>query len=342
MQAIRRSAEAQKELIEDLLDMSRITSGNLRLQLREIHLEPVLREAVDSVLPAATAKGVTVDVQAERETDIAAFDLVLADPDRLRQVIWNLLSNAVKFTSSSGQVTVSLRRNDDHVQICVSDTGRGIDSRFLPYIFDRFRQAEPVSTRSQGGLGLGLAISRQLVELHGGSITAESAGVGEGATFTVQLPLPKLGRNMLSAARSNRVIDGGPGANLTGLRILLVEDEQDTRDALIAILQQAGALVTATESAAEALRAFEGLRPDLIVSDIGLPGEDGYALIQRIRAIETSLGSRTTPVPAIALTAFAREEDRRRALKAGFQHHVGKPIPSDELLALLREVGAAQ
>ena len=344
LHAIQSSAEAQKKLIDDLLDTSRIETGKLWLQLREVELGPAVREAVDAILPTADAKGVTVKADFARDVG-----LVRADPDRLRQVIWNLLTNAVKFTPTGGRVEVSLERQaNDGVEIRVADTGRGIEPELMPYIFERFRQGDSSVTRRHGGLGLGLSITKQLVELHGGSIRAESPGPGKGATFIVRLPLPKLRRGSIfgrakarvaasvAAARETR----GDGGGLEGVRVLLVEDDAGTRTALETVLRQAGVIVTAVANASDAFDAFQKERPDVIVSDIGLPGEDGNALMRRIRAEETAANPATGDpraplVPAIALTAFAREDDRRRSLEAGFDQHVAKPVNPNQLLASL-------
>jgi len=331
--AITRGAEAQKALIEDLLDVSRISSGNLRLQVREIELAGVVREAIESIEPTADAKQVTV--HAELGPDLG---VVRADPDRLRQIVWNLLTNAVKFTPQGGRIEVALRRLKDEVEIKVADTGAGISADFLPAVFDRFRQGDASKARLHGGVGLGLAIAKQLAELHGGTVTAHSQGPNQGATFVVRLPLPRV----VVAHASMQVAAAAPGngdadaALLRGLTLLLVEDDVESRQALVVLLGRAGLKVVEAGTAAAALESFDASPPDLIVSDISLPGEDGYALIRRIRAREVQSGS--VPVPAVALTAYAGEGDRRMALEAGYQQHVGKPIGPDELLVELRAV----
>jgi PAS domain S-box-containing protein len=334
---IRESAEAQRQLIEDLLDVSRMLSGDLRLDVRDAELEPVVRAAVDALRPAAQANGVEVR---------AAFDggvgSVAADPDRVRQVVANLLDNAVKFTPRGGRITVNLGRLGDRVRIAVTDTGRGIPAEFLPHVFDRFRQADTSVTRLHGGLGLGLAISRKLVELHGGTITAYSAGEGKGASFVVELPL---------AGQPATPEGGGPAPEfipspvLKGVRALLVDDEPSTRQVIQWVLERCEAEVTAVDSVTAALDAFRaGVRGrafDVVVSDIAMPKQDGYELMRRVRALEReTTGGAVPPVPAVALTAFARDEDRRRALEAGFQHHVPKPIAAAALVeAVARSVG---
>lgn len=323
LSAIKHSADAQTALIDDLLDTSRIMSGKLRLVLLELDLEPLLRDAVEAILPAAKAKDVEINLEVQ-----PGGKRVIADADRLRQVVWNLLTNAVKFTPEGGRITVSLTGFSGSVEIRVSDTGRGISSDFLPYVFDRFRQADASTTRQQGGLGLGLSISKQLVELHGGTIEALSEGVGRGATFRVVLPAAKAGKSIMPApapAKRSRVKSA-----LSGVHILLVEDDQATRNALTKALRHAGARVMAVDSATGAMRAYEQELPDLIVSDIGLPDEDGYALMNRIRQREVERKAKA--VPAVALTAFAREQDRQQALRSGFNQCYTKPIEPDVLI----------
>ncbi|MDB5296103.1 MAG: torS, partial [Phycisphaerales bacterium] len=324
LEAIRNSAEAQRELIDDLLDTSRITAGQLRLDLRPTELGPVVRAAVDTILPTAEAKGVRVEVELGD-----GVGRVRADPDRLRQVVWNLLTNAVKFTPADGRVTVGVWRHGDEVEVRVADSGRGIPPDFLPHVFDRFRQADASTTRTVGGLGLGLAIVKQLVELHGGTVQAESSGEGKGSTFIVRLPLPRVKK---SASASASASASGP-VGLAGLRVLVVEDDPDSRRALQMLLGDAGAVVTLAETAATGFAAFKAARPDLLVSDIGLPGTDGYALVRRIRSAERK--AKAAPVPAVALTAMARGEDRLKALSAGFQQHVVKPVDPEKFLAEL-------
>ena len=324
LEAIERNAVAQARLIDDLLDVSRVITGKLRLDVGPVELASVIEAAVESVRPAAEARGVRLDVRLGPEPGPVA-----GDADRLRQVVWNLLSNAVKFTPGGGSVAVRLGRADGHAELTVSDTGRGIAPEFLPHVFDRFRQADGRITREHGGLGLGLAIARHLVEMHGGSISAASPGEGRGATFRVQIPLLQ-SREAESGPRQDERADGGgepatpdpQAAILAGLHVLVVEDDDDTRQLLAAVFGRAGARVTAAGSAAEALDAARSLRPDVLVADVGMPGEDGYSLIARVRALGAGAGG---DVPAAALTAYARPEDRARALEAGFQTHIPKP-----------------
>ncbi|MES1022460.1 ATP-binding protein [Gloeocapsa sp. BRSZ] len=330
LEAIERNARGQANLIEDLLDISRIITGKLRLHVRPIELVPVIEAAIDTVRPAADAKQVRI----QSVLDPSAGP-VSGDSDRLQQVVWNLLSNAIKFTPKGGRVQVRLERVNSHVEIIVSDTGQGISPDFLPYIFERFRQADSTHTRSHGGLGLGLAIVRHLVELHGGTVQAQSPGEGQGTTFMVQLPLTVV----LKTHESERVhptvggevsFDCAP--TLSGLKVLLVDDEADARDLLATVLQECQALVKTAASVAEAIAAIEQFQPDILVSDIGMPGEDGYSLIRRIRAMEAPNSAR---IPAVALTAYARVEDRTRALAAGFQMHIAKPVNPTELVAVI-------
>jgi PAS domain S-box-containing protein len=333
LDTIERNARTQAQLIEDLLDVSRIISGKLRLDVRPIDLKPVVQAAIDAVRPAAAAR----EIQLEQSYDAAAP--VMGAPDRLQQVLWNLLSNAIKFTPHGGSVEVRVQRQDGHVQIVVRDTGKGIDPAFLPYVFDRFRQADSTTTRKHGGLGLGLAIVRHLVELHGGTVRADSAGDNQGATFTVSLPLA----GQSSAIRKPGDGNGeehalGPAHSasaLTGLHILVVDDDPDACGLVEALLQRAGANVTTALSAADASRELERQLPDVIISDIAMPDEDGYAFIRRIRA---SAPKPIAHIPAIALTAFARSEDRSKALAAGYQYHLAKPINGPELITVIAKV----
>jgi CheY-like chemotaxis protein len=330
VQIIERNAKAQAQLIEDLLDISRIISGKMRLEVRSVDLVSVIEAAVDAVRLAAENKGIRI----QRVLD-SGVGLISGDPDRLQQVVWNLLSNAIKFTPRDGRVQVRLERSGSTAEVIVSDTGMGISPEFLPHVFERFRQLDSSSTRKHGGLGLGLAIVSQLVELHGGHIRVESEGKGKGATFTVTLPVAAHAESevpeRLPARAAIPAATGSP--ILDGVRVLVAEDEQDTREVLTVILQQCGAEVQAVASAGE---AFEILRadwkPDVLVSDIEMPGEDGYVLIRRLRALEAERGGR---IPAAALTAYARSEDRMRALSAGFQVHVPKPVEPEELIAVV-------
>ena len=323
---IERNVRAQAQLIDDILDVSRIVRGNLALAVGPVDLGAVLRQVLDSLRPAAEAKGVLVAT----EVDAAATTLG-GDPDRLQQVVWNLLSNAIKFTPGGGRVEVRIERQGSHVHLVVADTGQGISPEFLPYVFERFRQADASTTRAHGGLGLGLAIVRHLVELHGGTVDVESAGPGRGSRFTVVLPA---GEPRPSAEET---IEGArPPGVLRGLAVLIVDDDADTREALALLLARAGARVATAGSAAEALAAVAGRIPDLLLADIGMPGEDGYDLLRRLRALPPERGGR---VPAVALTAYARSEDRERSGAAGFQAHLAKPVDPDGLVALLAELG---
>ncbi|HYE17486.1 MAG TPA: PAS domain-containing protein [Tepidisphaeraceae bacterium] len=341
---IERNARAQAQIIEDLLDMSRIVAGKVRLEARPVDLRDVVRAAVDTVTPTADAKGVRLvaDVP-DAYTDRVS---VWGDPARLQQVLWNLLANAVKFTPRDGTVTAAVAVGaDGDAVVTVADTGSGIDSAFLPHVFDRFRQADASTTRRHGGLGLGLSIVKQLVEMHGGTIGAQSGGADRGSTFVVRLP-PYLGRPPAAepAAAAAAVSAPAPGpepaARLAGLRVLVVDDEPDARHLVVHVLTARGAAVVAVPSAHAAL-ALLGARPfDLLVSDIGMPDLDGYELVQRLRAT-TGDAHGNARIPAIALTAFARTEDRTRALLAGFQLHLPKPVETPELLAAVGAVIAA-
>ncbi len=332
---IERNARAQAQLIDDLLDLSRIATGKMRLDVRLVDLGEVVQATMDVVRPAAEAKGVHLGA----DVDPAARPL-LADPDRLQQILWNLLSNAVRFTQSGGQVTTSVRRAEGGVEIRVRDTGRGIHPELLPFVFERFRQADGSSRRSHGGLGLGLAIVRYLVELHGGTVAAESGGEGRGATFTVVLPVAGPAR-ALSAGPLEDTRPGPDGqpelpVSLAGLRVLLVEDEADARDLLQAVLTRAGAAVTGVPSTGEALLALDRTAFDVLIADIGLPAADGYSLLHAVRQLPPERGGR---LPALALTAYAGPQHRRRALVAGFQAYLAKPVDPAELVALVANLG---
>ncbi|HEX8071764.1 MAG TPA: PAS domain S-box protein [Pyrinomonadaceae bacterium] len=335
---IERNARAQAQLVDDVLDVSRIITGKLRLDMRRLDPAQPVAAALDAVRPAAEAKGVRLEVALDAEAGP-----VLADADRLQQVAWNLLTNAVKFTPSGGRIEVRLERAAGHVRLTVSDTGQGIAAEFLPHVFERFRQADSSSTREHGGLGLGLSIVRHLVEMHGGTVSAESAGAGQGASFTVLLPVAGARKEQEHAeaeqnggAASDQAASRDPqAAILSGLRVLAVDDEQDTRDLLLTVFTRCGAEARAVPTAAAALEAWQSWQPDVLVSDIGMPREDGYALISRVRAGEREQGRRTT---ALALTGYARPEDRQKALSAGFDAHVAKPINPDALVNLVAEL----
>ncbi|HEX2477383.1 MAG TPA: ATP-binding protein, partial [Lacipirellulaceae bacterium] len=304
---------------------SRIASGKVRLERSETDLLDVVKLALDGVALLARRKGVVI------ATDLAKnIGIIDADADRLRQVIGNLLNNAIKFTPSGGRISVKLTKDSDWIELVVKDTGRGIDPDFLPRVFTAFSQADASSTRSFGGLGLGLAISKELVELHGGTIHAESEGVDHGATFVVRLPAE--GPRPASRRKAGKApADLGGLDAIDGAHILLVEDETQTREALRRLLGKGGAKITAVGTAAEAMKAFEEARPDIIISDIGLPEEDGYQFLQRIRSLE--LERNEPPTPAIALTAFAANKDRRMAREAGYHKHIAKPVTPAVLIA---------
>ena len=325
MDAIERSAKAQAQLVDDLLDVSRIIRGQLRLELRPVSLTSVIAAAVETVRPTAEAKAIQIGMMVD-----PAASSVSGDASRLQQVVWNLLINAIKFTPRSGWVEIWLEPVGSYAQIRVKDTGIGIRADFLPYIFDRFRQADGSTTRSHGGLGLGLAIVRHLVELHGGTVQAASPGEGQGATFTVQLPLLTIPR----ASSSKEQVSAKNNSNvlLDGLRVLVVDDDADACELLTFILEQHGAEVEVAASAAEALEALARVEPHILVSDLGMPKEDGYSLIRKVRALPSEQGGR---IPAIALTAYAKEEDRRRALLSGFQTHIPKPVEPEELVVVV-------
>ena len=332
LETVERNAKSQAQLIEDILDVSRIVTGKVRLDVRPVELVPLVEAALDSVRPAADAK----EIQIEAILDPRA-GLISGDPDRLQQIVWNLASNAVKFTPKGGRIQIRLERVSSHIEIVMSDTGLGISAEFLPYVFERFRQADATSTRRYGGLGLGLAIVRHLVEMHGGTVRAESPGEGKGATFTVTLPLMGVHADPLDDERIHPVVGGStslePPLRLEGLSVLVVDDECDTREMLKVMIGQLGAKVNACASSSEAMTILRDWRPDVIVSDIEMPGEDGYELMRRIRQSEASRG--VNQVPAVALTAYARVEDRMRALAAGYQMYIAKPAEPAELAAVI-------
>jgi PAS domain S-box-containing protein len=324
---IERNAVQQAQLIEDLLDMSRVISGKLRLDVRPVNLSEITEAAVASARPSADAK----EIRIEQLIDPYA-PAVMGDAGRLQQVIWNLLSNAVKFTPRKGRVRVTVRREGSHLELEVADTGQGIAPEFLPHVFDRFRQADPSTTRRHGGLGLGLSIVRHLIELHGGTVTASSEGADRGATFTVRLPVSALQRGP-DDRQQGEAEDAAPTlamARLKGIKVLVVDDEPDARALIARILGEFQAEVVTAASAQEALELVRRERPALLLSDIGMPDVDGYALLRGVRALPRDQGG---DVPAVALTAFARPEDRKRALLGGFQMHLAKPIDPTELVA---------
>ena len=331
VETIERNAKLQARLIDDMLDVSRIISGKLRLDAQPVDPTSVINAAVETSRPAADAK----DIRLQVVLDFGA-GVVLGDPVRLQQVIWNLLSNAIKFTPKGGRVQIQLERINSHVEISVSDTGPGIDQEFLPHVFERFRQADSSITRKHGGLGLGLAIVRHLVELHGGTVEASNRGDGKGATFLVKLPLVVVrapaGAQLPEPQRVHSMVSGRVPFDcppeLHGIRVLAVDDEADARHLLAMVLERCGAEVKTCATAAEALAALDDYQPDLLISDIGIPEEDGYDLIQKVRAREAGRAER---LPAVALTAYARVEDRLRALTEGYNMHVPKPVEPAEL-----------
>jgi PAS domain S-box-containing protein len=329
--AIKRGAEEQRQLIEDLVDTSRIVAGKLRLEIRDTHLPTVVHDGVISAYAMAKEKNIHIE-----EILDPKVNTVQADGNRILQVVSNLVNNAVKFTPVDGQIRIELRRVGDEVQIIVSDTGIGMERKSLPHIFERFMQVEGASTRTQTGLGLGLAITKQIVEMHGGSIRVESPGVGRGSTFTVSIPLPATETNNGMLQRGASQIPN----LLNGVSILLVEDVASTRRALAAVLQEAGAKVWAVDSAPAAWETFEKERPQLIVSDLGLPTIDGYALIRQIRESEES--SSAARLPAIALTAFAGDTVIKKAMNSGFQSCLTKPIDAQRLVSTLAGLLAAE
>jgi len=334
-ETIERNARSQSQLIDDLLDVSRIITGKLQIEPRAVDLCTVVEAASDAVRPSIEAK----DIKFETVLDTEAC-LVRGDANRLQQIVWNLLSNAIKFTPTGGRVSAEVKRVGERARISVSDSGTGITSEFLPYIFDRFRQADGSTTRVHGGLGLGLSIVKHLVELHDGVVEVQSAGKDQGATFTVSLPLSSAASSdpIETAATPEPESNGLPAGFsklLKGLRILVVDDEADSRDLVTAILTRCGGKVRSCESVAEALNTFREWKPDLLVSDIGMPNEDGYELIKKLRKLRLK---RAREIPVVALTAYATDDDRERTLSAGFQMHVAKPIEPE---ALVRSIAGA-
>jgi signal transduction histidine kinase len=338
IETIERNARAQAQLINDLLDVSRIVAGKLQFDIRPVDLTKVITAAVDAVSPAAHAKEIAVDFIHDTQ-----YFSVLGDADRLQQVVWNLISNAVKFTPPKGQVLIKLWDEDSQAKIEVVDTGQGIDPEFLPFVFERFRQADGSSTRKHGGLGLGLAIVRHLVEMHGGSVSVTSDGSGKGSSFVITIPLSTVRSLEPHLPGSKETGDGASTLNLpslSGVKVLLVDDEADALEMLQTLLCLCGAQVKTATRASDALHSLEEWFPDVLVSDIGMPGEDGYALINKVRDLPADRGGR---IPAIALTAYARDEDQRRAIDEGFQLHLSKPIEpavvASEIAAIARENG---
>ncbi len=328
IETIERNARSQARLIDDLLDVSRIITGNLRLDLHPLNLAPIVEAALDALRPTADVKGIKLQTRFEPDEC-----LVRGDPNRLRQVIWNLLSNAIKFTPRGGKVSIDLKCVESTARLSVNDTGDGISPEFLPFVFDRFRQAEGSISRKQGGLGLGLAVARHLVELHGGTIKAESEGLAKGAMFSVDLPLAQERRDPERAEERRREVERRRSRSgvvrLDGVHVLLVEDDDDSRKLLGTMLKRYGARVTSTKSAAEALSVFADEIPDVLISDIGMPDQDGYELIRKLRDLPREKGGTT---PAIALTGYASRKDRERALGAGYQQHMAKPIEQADMI----------
>jgi PAS domain S-box-containing protein len=333
LETIERSARAQAKLIDDLLDISRIVAGKLRLEVRSVDLASVIEEALEVVRPAAEAKQIRLQTVLDTETGT-----IPGDPARLQQVIWNLLSNAVKFTPKGGRVQITLERVNSHVEIAISDTGRGVPAEFLSYLFERFQQAETGTARSHGGLGLGLAIVRHIVELHGGTVFAESAGEGQGATFTIKLPRMIFMRTAGEDARRHPTVgpvpEPGDFPSLHDLRVLVVDDEPESNEVVSTILGVSGAEVRVAASAAEGLEHLKQWTPHVIVSDIGMPHGDGYMFLAKLHALPGEMAD----LPAVALTAYATTDDRVRIFSAGFKAHVVKPIDPVELVVVVANV----
>lgn len=330
---IERNVRVQSQMIEDLLDMSRIEAGKVSLDVQRVDLAAVVAAGIETVRPAANAKEIRLT-----SAFASVNGIVMGDKDRLQQIVWNLLTNAVKFTPKKGRIHVVIKRIDSHVAIDVTDNGQGIAPEFLGQVFDRFRQADATTTRRHGGLGLGLSIVKNLTELHGGNVRVASQGPGQGATFTVSLPLQPVRHEPKAEAeaRRNAAVDGAAiEVDLGGIKVLVVDDEQDSVGTITRILERYGAEVRGAYSMEEGIREFTQFAPNVVLSDVGMPEHDGYELIARLRALP---GGRT--VPAVALTALARSEDRTRALRAGFQLHVAKPVDFSELIAVVQNLAA--
>jgi CheY-like chemotaxis protein/anti-sigma regulatory factor (Ser/Thr protein kinase) len=329
LETLERNATLLTQIVEDVLDVSRIVSGKIRLDVQPVELPIIVDDAVATLQPAADAKGIRVQTMVDPRVGP-----VSGDPGRLQQVVWNLVSNAVKFTQKNGRVQVRLERVNSHVEIVVSDTGIGIRPDFLPHVFERFRQAEAGTTRTTGGLGLGLAIVRHIVEMHGGTVEASSAGEGNGATFRVHLPLMIVHPDALETRREHPRTERREAltelGDLTGIHVFAIDDEEDALNLLRAVLEAAGAEVTTLSSPLAALERIEEVKPQVLVVDLGMPGMDGFELITRIRE---SSNAAIRNLPAAALTAFARSEDRTKALRSGFEMHLAKPVDPGELVA---------
>jgi signal transduction histidine kinase len=325
-EVIQRNARVQAQLINDILDMSRIITGKFQLEVRPVELVQIVEAAVESIRPAAEARAISI----EREF-LAPPCVVSGDPTRLQQVAWNLLSNAVKFTPKGGRVCVELKRSDSDIEIVVQDNGQGITPEFLPHVFERFRQADSAITRSSTGLGLGLSIVRHLVELHGGSVKAESDGPGMGSTFTVRLPLLAVDEGLAGAPERAGREGGGPSpaGPLDHVRVLVVDDHVDTRELIVAVLETSGATVETSSSAGEAIQKLQTFLVDVIVADIGMPGEDGYSMMRKIRSLP---GASAASLPALAVTGYAGAHHKELALEAGYQEHLAKPVDPGTLV----------
>ncbi|HEX3725743.1 MAG TPA: ATP-binding protein, partial [Pirellulales bacterium] len=336
LEVIERNTRAQAKLVEDLLDMNRIVSGKVTLDFRPVDLASIIEAVLETIRPSADSKGICL----EKSLGTGPHTII-GDPTRIQQIAWNLLSNAVKFTPPHGTVRVRLEQVDSDVRLSVTDTGQGISSDFLPFVFDRFRQADGSITRTFGGLGLGLSIVKQLVELHSGTIVASSPGQDQGATFIVNFPRRSERFELGLLARPAPCADEPEwnGPTLNGIKVLVVDDEQDTRDLVRRVLRECAAEVFTASSTREALEVLAHQRPNVILSDIGMPHQDGFELIRRIRSLGPECGG---DVPAAALTAFARPEDRRRALLAGYQRHVAKPVEPAELVAVVAALAASE
>jgi PAS domain S-box-containing protein len=323
LQVIERNVRAQTQLVDDLLNISRIITGNLKIVPQWIGATSIVNAAIDAIRPAAVTKDIRLTVEASDSESI------FGDPDRLQQVVWNLLTNAVKFTGRGGEVRVEVARVASKIQISVSDTGEGIPPEFLPYVFDRFSQADASTTRKTGGLGLGLSIVRHIVEMHGGTVIAHSEGRGRGTTMIIQIPLPGVRPHATSTPSETQV------TSLEGLRVMIVEDEDDTREMLERALQSYGASVLVAASAAEALQQIAGGQPHILISDIGLPNMDGYELLSRIRS---EMPETLRDIPAVALSAYANAEHKERSKRAGYQAHISKPVAIPDLISVLSRV----
>ena len=334
LRVIERNVRLQTQLIEDLLDLSRVITGKLALTITAVDITQVISAAIESVSAAAEAKQIKIE-----RSIASALPIIAGDAGRLQQVAWNLLSNAIKFTPRGGRVAIAAKYAASSLHVIVEDSGKGIAPAFLPYVFERFRQADSTTTRSDGGLGLGLAIVRYLVEQHGGHVRAESAGEGKGATFIVELPIRAIAKTPAKDSGFNDGVPAGKGKHLQGVRVLVVEDDADSRDLVMVVLESAGATVIGATSARQAFREIDRCVPDLLVCDIGMPGKDGFEFIRELRTRDAIHGG---AIPALALTAFAREEDRILAMEArGFHSPAPQPLEPNELIARVLRLLAA-